>query len=238
MILRVLSSEFLKIRKKLIWFLVVLGPFGVVGLQAVNFGLRYEYLVKGQYKDELWSGLIENVSLLMLPAMFIGLAILASMTAGIEHQMNAWKMTLALPVRKTDVFAGKLLLTLALLFVSCSLLIPFTAALGWALGFRMNVPWELMLLNAYVPFVAALPLVALQTWLSVSLHNQALPLTLGIFGTVASMFAERFPDWVPWKWPVMTATPDDRLYALSAGLVLGAVLFLVGMNEFVRKDVK
>ncbi|MBB6671349.1 ABC transporter permease [Cohnella nanjingensis] len=237
MMLRLLSAEFLKIRKKLLWLLVALGPVGVVGLQAVNFGLRYDYLTK-QYARDLWGGLITNVSLLALPAMFIGLAIVASMSAGIEHQTNAWKMTLALPISKRQAFGAKFLLNVLLLFVSCTLLVPFTLALGWALGFAAPIPAGELLRAAYYPFLACMPFVALQSWLSVTFANQALPLTVGIIGMIAAMFGSRFPDWMPWKWPLLVNAWHEPLYSVGLGLLLGAAVFLIGMLEFARKDVK
>lgn len=60
---RVLAADFLKIRRTLVWFLVLLGPVGVVGLQAVNFGLRYDYLTK-QYANDLWYALLSNIQFL------------------------------------------------------------------------------------------------------------------------------------------------------------------------------
>lgn len=236
MMLRLLSVELLKIRKKLLWLLVVIAPLGVVGLQAVNFGLRYDYLSK-LYADGLWSGLIVNISNLALAALFIGLAIVASMSAGIEHQTNAWKMTLALPVSKGQVFGAKFLLNVLLLFVSSSLLVPFTLALGWALGFDGPVPIAELLRTAYYPLLAAMPFVAAQCGLSVHLANQALPMTTGIVGMIAAMFGSWFPDWVPWKWPSMLHVSHEPLLFAGLGLALGAVVFVVGMTVFARKDV-
>ncbi|GIO14711.1 hypothetical protein J19TS2_42660 [Cohnella xylanilytica] len=238
MIGRVLSSEFLKIRKKLLWLLVVAGPLGVVALQAVNFGLRYDYLMK-QYAADPWGGLIENVSILALPALLIGLAIVASMAAGIEHQMNAWKMTLALPVTKRHVFAGKFLLTAILLLCSCVLLVLFTVALGFALGFDASIPVGELLSAVFYPYLAAMPFIALQSWLSVTMANQAIPLTVGIVGMIVSMFAgSRFPDWVPYTWPQLNNEWGEPLYSVAMGVGTGIVVFLLGMAEFVRKDVK
>lgn len=237
MMLRILSVELLKIRRKLLWFLVVLGPLGVVTLQAVNFGLRYDYLTK-QYADDLWGGLILNVSNLLVPTLLIGLAIVASMAAGIEHQMNAWKLTLALPVRKSQVFAGKFLLTALLLFVSSTLVMPFTIALGLALDFGTSIPFGKLLTTVYYPYLAAMPFIALQAWLSMTISNQAVPLTVGIVGMIASTFAPRFPDWMPWKWPLLLNGWNEPLYSVAAGLALGLAIALIGMLEFVRKDVK
>ena len=60
---RALSSDWLKIRGKGIWFLVFLAPIGLTLMQALNFGLRLDYL-KGIYGDNLWNGLLENVVVL------------------------------------------------------------------------------------------------------------------------------------------------------------------------------
>ncbi|MDQ0060685.1 ABC transporter permease [Paenibacillus harenae] len=238
MMLRIMSVEFLKLRRKLVWLLVLLGPLGVVALQAVNFGLRYDYLTK-QYADDLWGGLIDNVSMLMLPTLFIGLTILASMTAGIDHQMNTWKQTLALPVNRASIFAGKFAVTAILLLCSSTLLVPFTLLLGFLLDFGFEeLPLADLAMTVYYPFLAIMPFIALQVWLSVAMHNQALPLTVGIIGMIAGMFASQFPDWMPWKWPSLINDRDMPLYSVGAGLTLGLIVMLLGMCQFVRKDVR
>ncbi|MBB6730560.1 ABC transporter permease [Cohnella zeiphila] len=240
MLLRILSAEFLKIRRKWLWVLVVAGPLGVVALQGVNFGLRYDYLVRGKQPGEVWDALIGDVSMLAMPALLMGLAIVASMSAGIEHQMNAWKLTLALPVSKRQVFAGKFVLTALLLLVSSALLVPLSAAFGLTLGLGGgSIPWSDLLTDAFYPYLASMPFIALQAWLSVTMANQAVPLTVGIIGMIVSLFAgARFPDWVPYKWPQLAVSANDPLYAVAAGVAFGIVVFAVGLTEFVRKDVK
>ena len=122
---RIMASEFLKIRRKMILFLVFLGPIGVISLEAVNFGIRYDWLT-GIYKEDLWGGLIGEVSMLSIPTILIGLTILTSMIANIEHQTNAWKQLLALPISKSKVFTGKVLLSVLLLLTACTLAIRRT----------------------------------------------------------------------------------------------------------------
>lgn len=243
MLLRILSAEMLKIKRKLIWLLVVIGPLGVVGLQVLNYSLRWDWMVRPDNSSKLWEYAINDVNTLALPALLIGLAIVASMTAGIEHQMNAWKMTLALPVKKRQVFAGKFLLTALLLLVSSTLLAILTLIFGLVLSSAMGldgpVPFGELLRGAFYPYLAAMPFIALQSWLSVTMSNQGVPLTVGIVGMIVSMFgALRFPDWVPYKWPAYVNEWPHPLYAVGAGLALGLIVFLLGMGEFVRKDVK
>ena len=172
---RVLASELIKIKRKMILFLVFLGPFGVIALEAVNFGLRYDWLT-GVYKDDLWKGLIGEAAMLSVPTILIGLTILTSMIANIEHQTNAWKQLLALPISKMKVYTGKVLLTIILLLISCFLLMGGTIILGLALKFGTSIPLLYLLKMCFYPCLAAMPLLALQIWLAISMKNQAIPI--------------------------------------------------------------
>lgn len=234
---RLMASEFLKIKRKMILFLVFLGPIGVIGLEAVNFGLRYEWLT-GVYKDDLWGGLIDEVSMLSVPTILIGLTILTSMIAGIEHQTNAWKQLLALPISKTKVFTGKLFLAVALLVVSCLVLAVGTITLGLLLKFGTDIPLVYLLKICFFPFLASMPFIALQIWLAITIKNQAIPLTIGIIGAIMSMSAMNFPDWVPWKWPLLMNEWEKPIYSVVAGLGLGFFIYCLSIIDFRRKDVK
>jgi lantibiotic transport system permease protein len=237
MLLRVLSAELLKIRRRMILFLIFLGPFGVISLQALNYGLRYDYLMP-LYKDDPWGALIGNVSMLAVPTLFMGLTIIASMTAGIEHQTHAWKQTLALPVMRSHIFLGKFLLNALLLLGSCTLLAAGTIVLGFALGHDLSaLPAAELLQWMYYPCLAAMQFFALQAWLSILMHNQAIPLTVGIVGTMASMFSGRFGDWMPYKWVYLSNEANEPLYAVASGLGLGIVVLSAALIAFNRRDV-
>ncbi|WP_246070500.1 ABC transporter permease [Paenibacillus kobensis] len=238
MIIRLMSVELLKLRRKWIWPLVALGPVGVIALQAVNYALRYDYLVH-QQPGEPWDGLISAVAWLTLAALLTGIFILASMTAGIEHQLNAWKLTVALPVKKRHLYAAKFLLTALLLLTASVLLIPLTVALGLSLGFGTAIPYGQLIAAALFPYLAALPVIALQVWLSVTIHNQAVPLTVGIVGMMTANFAgSRIPDWLPYKWPQIDYAVNEPGLYVPAGIALGLVIYAAGMLDFVRKDVR
>lgn len=235
MIARILAADFLKIRRKMIWGLAFLGPFGVVALQAINFGLRYDYMTK-KYAANLWEGMLDNIQYLSVPALLFGITLVTSMIAGIEHQMNAWKQLLALPVSRRSVFTAKFVLCLALLFVSCALLAGGSMLLGWALGFGTDFPYGAIAKIALLPLIAAMPVLALQLWLSITMRNQAIPLTVGIVGTVLTMFARVLPDWVIWKWPLLLGDHPDDFVRLGASV--GLALLVAGIADFARRDVR
>lgn len=235
--LRVLAADFGKIRKKMIWFLVFLGPLGVVGLQALNFGLRYDYLTR-VYANDLWGAVIENVRFLSIPALLMGIVIISSMIATIEHQTSAWKQLLALPISRFSAFTAKFVLTCLLLAVSSTLLGIGTAVLGLSLGYGAAIPYAKLLASAYFPFLASMPFIALQVWLSVMLKNQAIPLTIGITSAILSLFGNQCPDWVPLKWPYVTERWEQPLSFIAAGLATGAAIYWIGLVNFARKDVR
>ncbi|UHA75584.1 ABC transporter permease [Paenibacillus sp. 481] len=233
---RVLSSDFIKIRRTWIWVLIFLGPFGVISLQALNFGIRYDYLVT-RYASDLWGALLEQVSSLAMVALLFGITLVASMIAGLEHKQHSWKQVLALPISRTSVYTSKLILCLILLFVSCLLLVVGTVILGVGLGFGWEVPWTKLLSNCFYPLGAAMPIVALQLWLSIVVRNQAVSLTVGILGTVVSLFSFAMPDWFPYKWIHLAIKSHVPEHLVMAGLAAGAIVYGFSVIHFFRKDV-
>ncbi|MCT6816028.1 MAG: ABC transporter permease, partial [Lysinibacillus fusiformis] len=59
MIGKLLTADFLKIKRKGLWFLTILGPVGVVALQMVNYGVRKDYLL--QQSDDDWGYFLQNI---------------------------------------------------------------------------------------------------------------------------------------------------------------------------------
>jgi hypothetical protein len=236
MMARVLAADFLKIRRKAIWFLIFLGPVGVIALQAVNYGLRYDYLTK-LHASDLWGGMLSDIQHLVPLTILLGITIVASMVANIEHQVSSWKQLLVLPISRISVFSAKFTLCVLLLLVSCILLGIGTIVLGISLGYETDFPLLKIIKLSFYPFIAAFPILALQLWLSVVTKNQAFPLTVGIVGAIFSPFALKFPDWFLWKLPMLMNAANKPEYSVFAGLAAGAVIFAMGSIHFTSKDV-
>ncbi len=238
MMLRSLSADFLKIRGKGIWFLIFLAPIGLVAMQALNFGLRLDYL-KQQYADSIWGGLINDTIIFVPIALYLGVTLVSSLIANVEHQMSSWKQLLALPISRTAVFSAKFLLCFLLLSVSCLLLPVFTIILGLTLGFGgTDIPWMDILRMGFLPYLAALPLMALQLWLSLSFRNQALPVTIGVTAAIISPFTLQLSEWFPLNWPTFGYSGPHAEWFVGAGILCGVMIMILGLIHFNRKDVE
>ncbi|OKQ00068.1 ABC transporter permease [Paenibacillus sp. P46E] len=237
MMWRSFSADWLKIRGKGLWFLVFLGPIGLLAMQGLNFGIRYDYLTK-QYRSDLWGGLLDNVANFVPVALYLGGTLICSLMANVEHQTSSWKQLLALPISRTAVFMSKLLLCLLLVAVSCLLLSVGTVGLGYLLGFGdQPVPYAKVMQIGFASYAAALPVISLQLWLSLSSRNQTLPVSCGITLSLGSFFSVSLSEWFPLSWPIMAwSAPRPWLFS-GAGLMLGLLLLLPGALHFARKDV-
>ncbi|WP_082232611.1 ABC transporter permease [Halobacillus massiliensis] len=229
-----LQAELLKIKRKWFWFLVFLGPFGVIALQAVNYGVRYEWITSRT--DDQWATLLQSINMFVAPALLLGMTILASQMASIEHKETAWKQLLALPVKRRDVFVSKFIVTAGMIFISSILLFIGSIALGLALGFGWEFQTAAVLKNSFYPFFAGLPVLAIQLWMSIVQKNQAGPLAIGIFGAVFSTYSYSVPEWVIWRWPMIFPDADPLPY-VGLGLLVGIVILTAGVIDFKRRDI-
>lgn len=236
MIQQLLRSDFLKIKRKGFWVLTFLGPFGVVALQMVNYGLRKDYLL--QQSDNDWEYYVLNVGSFTPLALVLGIAILTSLIASVENETNAWKQLIALPVSKMSVYLSKFTVLAWLLLVSSFLLMVFTLAYGIFLDLGKDIPYSDVVKYSFYPYFAALPILAVQLWIAIVSKNQGISITTGILGVIFTYSAYFLPDWMIWKWPSLMNAWDAPIVNVLLGLSLGCVLYIAGMVDFARRDVK
>lgn len=233
---KLLTADFLKIKRKGLWFLTALGPLGVVALQTVNYGIRKDYLL--QQSEDDWGYYLGNVHSFTPLALILGIAILTSFMASIEDETNAWKQLIALPVSRLTVYLSKFTVLTLLLFVSSSLLPVLILAHGLFLDLGENIPYMELIKSSYYPFLASLPVLALQLWIATVSQNQAIPITVGVFGVIFAFSAYKLPDWMIWKWPSLMNEWDEPIINVALGIGVGTLIYIVGMLDFTRRDVK
>ena len=236
MIGKLIKADFLKIKRKGLWFLAFLGPFGVIALQMVNYGVRKDYLLK--QSDDDWGYYLANVHSFTPLALVLGIAILTSFIASIENETNAWKQLISLPVSKMGVYLSKFTVLASLLFVSSLLVGIFSLVYGIFLNLGDDIPYLELLKYSFYPYLAALPVLALQLWIASVSQNQGIPITTGVLGVIFAYSAFFLPDWMIWKWPSLMNEWDEPIINVLLGVGVGLVLYIAGMLDFMRRDVK
>lgn len=235
MIGKLLNTDFLKIKRKGFWLLTCLGPFGVVALQIVNYGVRKDYLL--QQSDDHWGYYLLNVNTFTPLAIVLGIAILTSLIASIENETNAWKQLIALPVSKMSVYLSKFTVLLSLLFISSFLLMVFTLLYGIFLDLGTGIPYADLFKYSFFPCLASLPILALQLWIATVSQHQGITITTGILGVILTYSADDLPDWMIWKWPLLMNEWHDPMVNVVLGIGVGSLLYIIGMFDFTRRDV-
>lgn len=236
MILPLIKADFLKIKRKGMWFLCLIGPLGVVALQMVNYGVRKDYLF--EQMDDRWLYYILNVNAFTPLAIVLGIVILTSFMASIEDETSAWKQLVALPVSKRAVYLSKFTVVSCILFLSSILLFLFMLSYGLTLGLGVDIPYLRLMEYSFFPFLAALPVLGLQLWVAIMSKNQAIPVTLGVVGVILAYSAPFLPDWMIWKWPGLSNDWGHSYINALLGIGFGLLLYLFGMIDFKRRDVK
>lgn len=235
-----LMSDWIKMRRTWIKILVFLGPFGVVSLEGVRYAVLYSRIVKPGENAVNWVTLIGNINELLLPSLILGLALLASLFSGLEHQGHTWKQLLALPVPRIRLYVSKFIWLSGLLAFSAALCGMGMIILGLILGFGMHAPWLLVLKEASYPYLAAYGLIAIQLLVSVLIANQSFSITLGVLGVVASFAANVLPHWLPWVYPPLAAPvqTSNHLIYIIYGLVISCLFTILGTSLFMKKEVR
>nr|WGD64808.1 ABC transporter permease [Bacillus subtilis] len=111
-----------------------------------------------------------------------------------------WKKIFSLPVSHWKVYQSKVIIIVTMLIISTVILAGGTFLLGKLIGFHETFPFGSTLKMSFYTFIAALPFVFMQFWLSINYRNQGIALTIGIASAVFIMYAQGLPDWMPWKW--------------------------------------
>jgi len=234
----VLASDLIKFRKTWIKALVLLGPFGVVSLTGVRYALNYHGMVHPDSQAS-WPMLIQNINFLLIPTLVLGVALMASLMTGMEHQGHTWKQLLALPIPRYKILLSKFVWLIAFVAVACALAVVGTVLLGWMLGFHPHVPWQSVLQEGFFPYLASYALIAIQILLSVLVSNQALSISVGVMGVIASFARGLIPNWVPWVYPSRAAPYGIHAgQAVGMGMLVCFFMLCLGTYLFSKHQVK
>ncbi|QHS22805.1 ABC transporter permease subunit [Virgibacillus sp. MSP4-1] len=244
MLYSILRSEWYKLRKSKISFIILAAP--LVGLFA---GLS-SGLADGMEKINGWyaslMAMTLTYALLFLPLVT---GVLAGFICRYEHQEGGWKQLLSLPVTRSRVYIAKFLLILCLVFFIQWLFLGSLYLVGTIKGitdpFPMTIVWKSILGG----WVASFPLVALQLWMSMIWKNFAASFTVNVIFTLPAILAvnsKTFGPVYPWGQPFLmmyAGGGTDAVFFVPWEQVLTTVggsfllFFVGGLIYFQKKPV-
>lgn len=231
--LELMRAEGLKLKRLCRWI-----PF-IQGITLISMTALEWYLYFRQGPGGVYAGFA--VMYMFISFVFLlGITLLASIIAGTEHETRAWKQLLAMPVPKGSIYLTKLAWILILQL--CTVVITVVGmCLIWILYTNEPLPWRIMLLQPLFVCLSSLPMMALQLWLSTVFANQALPLAIGIFGSISSLFLARSSSSIihllPWSYPALSSPLiPGHLQWVGISLGVGLLLSFVGAWIFARRE--
>ncbi len=251
--MKILISDLIKSKRTVLFLVIFLAPGLTLTYEVATFLLRSETLQAQaiQKQTDMWHIFLYDKQFILSLALPLTITIAASIIANIEHQANSWKQILALPLSRRKVYFSKFYLLFISSFFSGLFLMLGMILVGFIFQFNGGVPWLDIIADSFLPFLASLPIMALQLGLSLSVKNQAFPIAIGAIFTMAGLFFALSPitQWLPWAYPLNSSTlrlnydtdlliaNPDLIYVLSLSLVLGASFLFTGAIHFSKKEV-
>lgn len=176
------------------------------------------------------------------------ITILIAMIIRIEHSNNGWKQLLAMPIERRNVYLSKLLLVFMILFISVAVLIVGIIISGMVLGGTEPIPLKIVVLRPILALIAALPIIALQFYLSIRFKHIGVPLGVGALTILPIiLIANSAKYWIfyPWTYPLLTIMPnsiisiDASRYGIMYGVSIISFILIIGIGllQFKKKDI-
>ena len=242
------QSEWLKTKRSLAFWMVVIGGFFTPSIVIVARLINYDKLPTLYSAEDFWTLLWKNswesMAIFFLP---LGAILSTSLITQIEYKNNTWKQLHTLPLSYTTIFFAKLAVILVLMlqfFVLFNIGIYLAAVVPYLLVSGtpyppQRLPYEHFLWQNLLYFVDTLPIVALQYLIALRFKNFLVPVGLGFVFWVGALAALtwQFGYVIPYTYPMYNylssgvqtkaILPEVNIHWLAVGyfVVITAVSF-------------
>jgi lantibiotic transport system permease protein len=197
-ILHSFQSEWLKKKRSLATWLVVIGGFFTPAIIILARLVQHDKLQavysSADFWTQLWKNSWESMAIFLLP---LGVILATSLITQIEYKNNTWKQLHTLPLSLTTIFISKLAVIIVMMFQFFLLFnigIYLSAVVPWLLisGVpypKAPLPYMVFLRENMFYFIDCLPIVALQYLISLRFKNFLVPVGLGFLFWIGALSA-------------------------------------------------
>lgn len=199
-------------RKSSIWFPIILAPLLAIaiGFMGASHGSLLHRVNSNPWRSYYFI-VVAAYSLLLLPLLT---GVLCSLMCRFDHLSGGWKQILAFPIPRAIVYIVKFLYVLTFLAIAQILTMFGVIATGvTVLHISTTVPWNLLCRSILGGWLACIPLIALQLWVSTWWKSFGAPFALNVILTipaVAVAHSARFGPVYPWAQPMLAMIPTGH----------------------------
>ena len=246
-----LSTELIKMKRTLGFWLALLAPLVIAGLEALMMVSQGEDLMTFANGDPwLWhmKFTLTLWGLFVLP-LFVTLE--TALLAGWEHGNKTWKLLYAQPVPRWMVtlakqFSGLILLGISHLFLALAVIGTglLLRQVDPTLGLDMAIPWLTMLGYSMLIFLISWLILAVHSLVSLRWPSFVVAMAAGIVATMSGVFFIRSEDYAPfYPWAMQGLVANKLLdegwllAQLVWGIGGGLLIFLMGNVYLSQRDV-
>jgi hypothetical protein len=246
-----LYTELIKMKRTLGFWLALLAPLIVVGLEflvMVSQGQDMMDFANGQPWQWHMKFTLTLWGLFVLP-LFVTLE--TALLAGWEHENSTWKVLYAQPIPRWMVttakqFSGLVLLAISYLVLGISVIGSgvLLHQVKPALGLAAPVPWMEMLGYCLLIFLISWLIIAVHSLISLRWNSFVVAMAAGVVATMSGVFfirSEEYAPFYPWAMQGLIANKllEDGwpVAQLVWGIGGGLLAFLVSNWYLSRRDV-
>lgn len=247
----VIIGDRIKFKRSKLLLIASVFPLFVFIMNFSDFYLRLDFnreLAQELHTTE-WSFLVISCHWAMFIMVPLSITIFASKIVNIEHEANTWKTLFALPISKYSIYLSKFIYLFLLCMFSATFIVGSLLFIGIFLDFNGPIPWDLILKQAFYPYIVSFPLMAFQLWVSMVCQNQIIPISLGIIFTLSGFFLQNV-KWLFWVYPIW-GTPilpsdefnkviinTDLSFFFNMSLTVGLLFLIGGMIHFSKRELR
>lgn len=243
--MRMLGIEWQKIRSSTIWIPVLVAPLLATMVGILFAGQRHGNAGLAMKSDWL---VVYEMTIQLYAMLFVPLCtgVIAAMVCRAEHLAGGWKQLLVMPVTRSSIYWAKLFWTLVFVALMQLLMLAGIVLIGLIYRYTGPIPWHDFWLGILGGWLAAIPLAALQLWVSFVWKSFGAPFAINVILTIPSIavaHTHTYGPWYPWAQPLLAMTMSNGSTFALAGdswitIIASAVMAVMcGWLHFVRRDV-
>ncbi|MFB9477284.1 ABC transporter permease [Nonomuraea salmonea] len=177
-----LRAELRKLKRSSSWLIALILPLLAVTTGTINFRNNEEVFQRD------WTTLASQITLFYGLLFFsMGVGVLAATAWRVEHRGTNWNLLLTTTRRPLELVLAKIaVIAVPVAFMQVVLVAGIFVSGAFVVGLDGVMPADFVLAGA-LTVVAALPLIALQSLLSMLLRSFAAPVAICLFGCVAGV---------------------------------------------------